>query len=113
MLAIVELANRNAMGTRQSQFRQLSKSCYTLKAIREVLDSSQVELAELMGLEKTAICRFESRKELKLGALDEILHALISPTLIWRFPCGSDASGLTLGRKYVPGHGEMGFLAVN
>lgn len=48
----------------------------TLKEMRELLDRSQVELAGKMGIKQPAICRFEGRKEVKLGTLDQMVRAL-------------------------------------
>jgi transcriptional regulator with XRE-family HTH domain len=50
--------------------------CLSLKDLRELYECSQVELAEKVGVQQSAISRFEQRDEVKLSTLAAAIRAL-------------------------------------
>jgi DNA-binding XRE family transcriptional regulator len=50
--------------------------CLSLKDIRELYECSQVELAAKVGVQQSAISRFEQRDEVKLSTLAAAIRAL-------------------------------------
>jgi len=48
----------------------------TLKDLRELFEYSQIELADKVGVQQSAISRFEQRSEVKLGTLAAAVKAL-------------------------------------
>ena len=48
----------------------------SLKDLRELYECSQVDLAKKVGVQQSAISRFEQREEVKLGTLEAAINAL-------------------------------------